>query len=238
MEIKYHHFSNIDSTNSFAKREINSFSKDCWTAISADTQTKGRGQNDSDWIDSPNDALLMTIISPNIKWDNSKIMNVHMSASLGIMNFLVDHGFDAELKWPNDIYIGSRKIAGILSEASWQGNFCNRFFFGLGMNIRNAPNGYSFLGSQYQPQEYRIPLAELIVNQIITETKDIRAIYEKSLFHWNIICDWKDLSTGELFQARTTRVSQDGRLELTLLSGEVRIFGNKEVKFLSSKKKL
>jgi biotin-(acetyl-CoA carboxylase) ligase len=44
------------------------------------------------------------------------------------MNFLVDHGFNARLKWPNDIYIGSGKIAGVLSEASWQGDFCNRFF--------------------------------------------------------------------------------------------------------------
>ena len=236
MEIKYHHFSNVDSTNSFAKRELNSFSDDCWTAISADTQTKGRGQNDSDWVDSPNDSILMTIISPQIKWDNSKIINVHMSASLAIMNFLVDHGFNARLKWPNDIYIGSGKIAGVLSEASWQGDFCNRFFFGLGMNVRNAPNGYSFLGSKYLPEEYRIPLAEVIVNQIMMEKKDIRSIYEKSLFHWDIYCDWKDLSTGELFRAMTTGVCGDGRLELTLLSGEVRTFANKEVMFLNSNK--
>ena len=236
MEIKYHHFSNVDSTNSFARRELNSFSDDCWTAISSDTQTKGRGQNGSDWLDSPCDSLLMTIISPEIKWDNSKIMNAHMSGSLTIMNFLVNHGFNARLKWPNDVYIGSGKIAGILSEASWQGDFCNRFFFGLGMNVRNAPDGYSFLGSNYLPEQFRIPLAEVIVNQIIIEKKDIRSIYERSLFHWNIGCDWKDLSTGELFQAKTTGVCADGRLELTLLSGEVRTFGNKEVMFLNSNK--
>ena len=187
MEIKYHHFSYIDSTNAFAKRESKRFSDDYWTAITADTQTDGRGQNDTDWIDFPKGSLLMTIISPNIKWDNSRIMNAHMSASLGIKNFLVDNGFDAKLKWPNDIYIGSGKVAGILSEAIWQGSFCNRFFFGLGMNIRNAPEG----------------------------------------------CDWEDLSTGELFKARTTRVCKDGRLELTLISGEVRIFANKEVKILT-----
>jgi len=236
VEIKYHHFSNVDSTNSFARRELNSFSDDCWTAISSDTQTKGRGQNGSDWVDSPCDSLLMTIISPEIKWDNSKIMNAHMSGSLTIMNFLVNHGFNARLKWPNDVYIGSGKIAGILSEASWQGDFCNRFFFGLGMNVRNAPDGYSFLGSNYLPEQFRIPLAEVIVNQIIIEKKDIRSIYERSLFHWNIGCDWKDLSTGELFQAKTTGVCADGRLELTLLSGEVRTFGNKEVMFLNSNK--
>jgi BirA family biotin operon repressor/biotin-[acetyl-CoA-carboxylase] ligase len=236
VEIKYHHFSNVDSTNSFARRELNSFSDDCWTAISSDTQTKGRGQNGSDWLDSPCDSLLMTIISPEIKWDNSKIMNAHMSGSLAIMNFLVNHGFNARLKWPNDVYIGSGKIAGILSEASWQGDFCNRFFFGLGMNVRNAPDGYSFLGSNYLPEQFRIPLAEVIVNQIIIEKKDIRSIYERSLFHWNIGCDWKDLSTGELFQAKTTGVCADGRLELTLLSGEVRTFANKEVMFLNSNK--
>jgi BirA family biotin operon repressor/biotin-[acetyl-CoA-carboxylase] ligase len=178
----------------------------------------------------------MTIISPEIKWDNSKIMNAHMSGSLAIMNFLVNHGFNARLKWPNDVYIGSGKIAGILSEASWQGDFCNRFFFGLGMNVRNAPDGYSFLGSNYLPEQFRIPLAEVIVNQIIIEKKDIRSIYERSLFHWNIGCDWKDLSTGELFQAKTTGVCADGRLELTLLSGEVRTFANKEVMFLNSNK--
>ena len=233
MEIKYHHFSYIDSTNAFAKRESKRFSDDYWTAITADTQTDGRGQNDTDWIDFPKGSLLMTIISPNIKWDNSKIMNAHMSASLGIKNFLVDNGFDAKLKWPNDIYIGSGKVAGILSEAIWQGSFCNRFFFGLGMNIRNAPEGCSFLGSKYLPEEYRIPLAELIVKQIIPESRDVQTIYEKSLFHWNIICDWEDLSTGELFKARTTRVCKDGRLELTLISGEVRIFANKEVKILT-----
>jgi BirA family transcriptional regulator, biotin operon repressor / biotin---[acetyl-CoA-carboxylase] ligase len=236
VEIKYHHFSNVDSTNSFARRELNSFSDDCWTAISSDTQTKGRGQNGSDWVDSPSDSLLMTIISPEIKWDNSKIMNAQMSGSLAIMNFLVNHGFNARLKWPNDVYIGSGKIAGILSEASWQGDFCNRFFFGLGMNVRNAPDGYSFLGSNYLPEQFRIPLAEVIVNQIIIEKKDIRSIYERSLFHWNIGCDWKDLSTGELFQAKTTGVCADGRLELTLLSGEVRTFANKEVMFLNSNK--
>ncbi len=233
MKIKYQHIKQIDSTNSFAKRELSKLSKECWTAISADTQLMGRGQSGSVWIDNPGDSLLMTIISPVVKLSSDEIMKIHMTSSLAIKDFLSNRKVNVKLKWPNDIYMGTQKIAGILSEANWKAGFCNRFFLGFGINVRSAPFGSAFMGHNFDPISLRQPIAIKIITQLNSLNLNTLSEYEQSLFHWNIKCVWQNIVTQRFFEAKTTAIFQDGRMQLTFQSGEKRIVANGEVKWIS-----
>ena len=232
MIIKYIHIKELSSTNSFAKSNLSSFSKNCWTAITADTQTAGRGQNNSRWVDNVGGSLLMTIISPQISWDSDELMRAHMSGSLALKLFLLGYKNDITLKWPNDILFKSKKIAGILSESNWKNGFCDRFFFGFGINIRSAPQEYAYLGSDIIPNEMIKPIAEAVISRIKLKDKNVRLEYEKSLFHWNIFSNWENLITGEIFSAKTSAILEDGRMELMRINGQTRLFSNKEIRWL------
>tara|TARA_Y100000385_G_scaffold63747_2_gene62801 strand:- start:11098 stop:11808 length:711 start_codon:yes stop_codon:yes gene_type:complete len=234
--IKYIHIRELNSTNSFAKSNINSFSKNCWTVITADTQTAGRGQNNSRWVDDNGGSLLMTIISPEISWNNNELMRAHMSGSLALKLFLEGYKNDITLKWPNDIFFKSKKIAGILSESNWKKEFCNRFFFGIGINIRSAPLDYEYLGADLIPSDMIKPISEAVISHFELKDKNVRLEYEKSLLHWNILSNWENLITGEIFKAKTSAILKDGRMELMRNNGQKSFFSNKEVQWLGESK--
>ena len=141
-------------------------------------------------------------------------------------------------KWITEVnelsqkYFKSKKIAGILSESNWKNGFCDRFFFGFGINIRSAPQEYAYLGSDIIPNEMIKPIAEAVISRIKLKDKNVRLEYEKSLFHWNIFSNWENLITGEIFRAKTSAILEDGRMELMLINGQTRLFSNKEIRWL------
>ena len=159
-------------------------------------------------------------------------MRAHMSGSLALKLFLLGYKNDITLKWPNDILLRSKKIAGILSESNWKNGFCDRFFFGFGINIRSAPKEYAYLGSDLIPSEMTKPIVEAVISRIKLKDKNVRVEYEKSLFHWNIFSNWENLITGEIFKAKTSAILEDGRMELMRINGQTRLFSNKEIRWL------
>ena len=122
-----------DSTNEEAKRRISDI--DNLSVVSALEQTSGRGQRGNQWYSAPGQNLLFSIVlkSPSLIAKNHFALNE--MAALSVTDFLSAYGIKAEIKWPNDIYVGEKKICGILIENSFLGNAISSSIIGIGLNI-------------------------------------------------------------------------------------------------------
>jgi len=123
----------IDSTNEEAKRRISDI--DNLSVVSALEQTSGRGQRGNAWDSTPGENLLFSIVlkSPSIKAEEHFALNE--ITALSVIDFLSTYGVKAKIKWPNDIYVGEKKICGILIENSFLGRDISSSIIGIGLNI-------------------------------------------------------------------------------------------------------
>jgi BirA family biotin operon repressor/biotin-[acetyl-CoA-carboxylase] ligase len=100
-------------------------------------QSKGRGQDDNRWISEKGSNLLISIILYPVFISASEQFILNKVLSLAILDFIrqVTHLENILIKWPNDIYIGQKKVAGILVQNSIQGNRIEHTIAGIGVNI-------------------------------------------------------------------------------------------------------
>ena len=146
----------VDSTNEEARRRISDI--DNLSVLSALEQTAGRGQRGNKWTSKAGDNLLFSIVlklSPDDSGlgvlDARDQFALNEIAALSVVDFLRSHEIQAQIKWPNDIYVGSRKICGILIENSLRGKHVSSSIIGIGLNINqrnfdvNLPNPTSMV---------------------------------------------------------------------------------------------
>ena len=139
----------IDSTNEEAKRHISDI--DNLSVLSAYEQTEGRGQRGNTWSSNAGENLMFSVVlkSPVLMAEDHFALNE--IAALSVADFLSTYGIKAEIKWPNDIYVGEKKICGILIENSFRGKTISSSIIGIGLNINqrnfnvNLPNPTSML---------------------------------------------------------------------------------------------
>lgn len=132
---KITYFKKLDSTNSYALKNISLLSDR--DVILADIQTAGRGRFNRNWIsDTENNLYMSIVLKPSQKTDNKYPMaNLTQYISVALCNILENYGVKAEIKWPNDVFVNNKKIAGILAQSSIQGEDLKGFVLGLGVNL-------------------------------------------------------------------------------------------------------
>ncbi len=106
------------------------------TVITAIEQTKGRGRMHREWITVPGSCLPMTVIIRPAS-DEMEYLNLFSPLTgLAIREGLFTaYGIDSRIKWPNDVLLNRRKIAGILCEMQWEGDQLKALILGAGLNI-------------------------------------------------------------------------------------------------------
>ncbi len=105
----------VDSTQSFAARLADEGAVD-GTAVVAETQTAGRGRRGRVWQDVPGASLLCSMIL-RTALAPARLPTLSLAAGVAVAEALISTaGVDARLKWPNDVRVGARKIAGVLLE--------------------------------------------------------------------------------------------------------------------------
>jgi BirA family biotin operon repressor/biotin-[acetyl-CoA-carboxylase] ligase len=131
---KIRYFDSIGSTNDEALAWAANDAKDL-SLIIADEQTAGRGRLDRKWFTPPGTALAFSLIlrpSPAERPHLSRIVGL---AALSVTDSLLARGLSPEIKWPNDILLNGRKVAGILIESVWSGEDIDCIVIGMGVNI-------------------------------------------------------------------------------------------------------
>ena len=120
----------VDSTNDFAKRECASFDQKALTVLVAEKQTSGRGQYDKKWYSTPS-QLIVTFVFFAPPLDHSLLVQLLATT---VQEVLQTHNLHPTIRWPNDLLINSKKIAGILIETK---DSC--YIMGLGLNLHLTP---------------------------------------------------------------------------------------------------
>lgn len=129
-----------DSTNNFGRRWLASNARDLPALFVADRQTAGRGRDGSQWW-SPDGCLMFTlaICASELPNDRQYWPSLSLVAGLSVadaVDSLLGHSI-AQLKWPNDVFVQDRKLAGILIESSQVGQSYGNCLIGIGINVHN-----------------------------------------------------------------------------------------------------
>lgn len=233
---------NISSTNTFAAELVRKGNVSEGTIVCTDYQSAGRGQPGNRWHSAKGKNLLFTVILfPRIEAGEQFLLS--MAVSEGICSFLKKYIPAPQIKWPNDIYSGNRKIAGILIENSIQGNTIEHSVVGIGLNInqirfpKTIPNPVSMsliTGEKYDTGKC---LREIALNldekYRMLQAGDKKRIYEEyiSLLYrygeWHYYRD----NTG-IFRGIIVSVKTSGLLEIKKEDGLFYQYSFREVDYL------
>ena len=124
----------VPSTNSLLLERIASGGGPPGTVLATDDQTGGRGRGQRTWISRPGSDLACSLVLEAAGAGARQLGSLSMAAALGVADCLADHGLTAQTKWPNDVIVGRRKIAGILPEPA-PGSHPGLVVLGIGLNI-------------------------------------------------------------------------------------------------------
>ncbi|MDR0834004.1 MAG: biotin--[acetyl-CoA-carboxylase] ligase [Candidatus Symbiothrix sp.] len=248
------HIQSTDSTNRQLKQLSDEQPLPEGTVLVACEQTSGRGQAGNTWEAEAGKNLTFsmllypTFLSPKQHFLLSEAVALALTEALstGVIAGL-------SIKWPNDIYVGERKIAGILIENDWQDNHIQRSIVGIGLNVNqeifrsDAPNPVSIKQITGQDTDLDALLNEISnhIYKVYEQLKQYcadegdrkgsdegdrkgRPFYAQNLYHGNGFFDYED-KNGR-FRAQIQSVSDDGLLHLETDQGERRSYAFKEVK--------
>jgi BirA family biotin operon repressor/biotin-[acetyl-CoA-carboxylase] ligase len=122
------------------------------SVLVADHQTAGRGRLDRRWDAPPGANLLVSILLRDVPGDPGAVTRRLGVAAVEAVRRT--SGLDARLKWPNDLLLDDRKVAGVLAQRAPDGSIV----VGLGLNVGWAPDGAARLGDGVDPLEVLVAL--------------------------------------------------------------------------------
>jgi BirA family biotin operon repressor/biotin-[acetyl-CoA-carboxylase] ligase len=242
------HLSEVSSTNSYANALLKDVKPPEGTLVWADQQTEGRGMRGNVWVaESRSNITASYILYPSFlsaadHFFLSKITALAIHASL--TELLEPGNYDIKIKWPNDILVNRKKIAGILIENSFRDERIHASVIGIGLNLNQYDFGelsdkatslYLLTSSQY-PREpvLRKMSKHLEVLYLQLKQGKMEQINEQYLGHLLYFAeetDFFDVEKGKEFRGRIVDVKEDGRLEILDQEGEKRLFDLKEIRF-------
>lgn len=235
--------SSVDSTNNYATAHMTNNNWNEGTVVLAEEQYAGRGQVKNKWESEAGANLLFSIVLyPDFLAAHSQFL-LSKVVALGIVDTLNAFLTDVKIKWPNDIYVGSNKIAGILVENSIMGNTLFSSVVGIGLNVNqlvfvgDAPNPISIRllsGRETNLDALRDQLFESIERWYsILKSGDFAMIdehYLNELYRLNYSAYYKD--KDGIYSGTLIGVNESGQLLIRDEKGAVRCYHFKEVEFI------
>ena len=103
--------------------------------VVAGEQTSGRGRRDRRWYTPPDSALAMSLILHPTSVERAHPSRTTGLLALSLTESLLERELTPQIKWPNDVLLSSKKVAGILVESSWMGEKLDAMILGLGVNV-------------------------------------------------------------------------------------------------------
>ena len=133
VDVEYH--DSIDSTNRRA-RELAARGRD-GAVVVADEQTGGRGRLDRDWASPSGGVWLSVLLRPTVPAAHAPVYT--LAAAVATTRAVREAGVEAKIKWPNDVLVGDRKLAGILTEMEGEADRVDWLVVGIGLNANVDP---------------------------------------------------------------------------------------------------
>ncbi len=234
-----YHLDITTSTNDDARDEKYREGDVVW----ADFQTAGRGQRGHEWHSRKGENLTFSVVLEPTFVPIAEQFSVSEVVALSLVDMLADYGIGAKIKWTNDIYVGDRKLVGILIEHSLSATTLRRSIVGVGINVNQTefdaslPNPVSMaqlLGHELDAGEVlRNFLKHLQHNYEVLRAggESLHSRYNSLLYRLN---EWHNyaLPSGDRFCAAIRGTEPSGALKLENESGATKDYLFKEVEFV------
>ncbi len=238
MKIKYVHLDTVDSTNNWVKSHIAELSS--LTCVTAEEQTAGRGRFKRHWV-SPRGENIYATLYLIVPLGSGYLANLGQIMAYACAKVLRGIGFEAELKWPNDILIQGRKIAGVLTETTTKDQEIG-VIIGIGINVNMPTASLEAIGipatSLLQLSQKKWDLqkvTELVMDHFIQDLELLKksgfapfqAPFEKMLAYKGQEITCRDGT--QTIKGICHSITQDGRLQLLMPSGEIKLLTSGEL---------
>ena len=178
-----------ESSNDEARKAIDSL--DNLSVVAVRCQTSGRGQGTNSWESAPGENLTFSIILKDHDILPNQQIAISQITALSVVKFLELHGIDAKIKLPNDIYVGSRKICGILIENTLCAGKIKWSIVGIGINVNQTafpsslPNPTSILlekgYSAITPDQLDVYYSNFIISSIEPKLNELARLFQSKL---------------------------------------------------------
>lgn len=235
----------IGSTNAYALELISKSKPVEGTLISTVDQTAGKGQAENVWESESGKNFTGSVILYPIFLHPREQFRLNQAISLAVWDTVHDLvGEEAKIKWPNDIYVGNRKICGLLIQNSITSQKIQSSVIGIGLNVNQTdfstkiPNATSVkkeVGEERDLQKVIDLLCAKIGQyylQLRTRNFDlINQAYLRRLYQFEAEAFYQNTADGSVFSGKIIGTTSHGKLKIDTQTGE-RVFDLKEVKFL------
>jgi BirA family biotin operon repressor/biotin-[acetyl-CoA-carboxylase] ligase len=238
----------VHSTNSYATELLKQRMLTEGHVVWAKRQTHGRGQRGNTWESEGANNVTASVVWYPVFLPPSKQFQLTQAVSLGIADLLAHYleksgvKKPVHIKWPNDIFIGDQKIAGILIENSLRGGQIAVAIVGVGINVNqvsfNAPNNPTSLakltGKAFDIRAVIDDMCSFLEPRYLQlragKTAQLNNEYLARMYKLD---EWSCYRAGDkIFTGMITGVADDGKLLMDLASGEKKSFDLKEVAFV------
>jgi len=233
-------FHTLESTNAWALEHLGEL--DNLSVIRADCQTAGRGQRGNRWLSAPGENLTFSVVLRPESLPARDQMQLTALSSVALRESLLKANYPVQIKWPNDIYFRSRKLAGMLIENRLEGDRIAASVIGIGLNVNQTgfdptiPNPTSLrlicggpVGCDHALEGFLGSLASWLPK---LGTDELWNAYTSELWGLGTRRQWSDCATGKTFFGTITGVLKDGRLRVTMDNGTERLFAFKEIGYI------
>ena len=239
IQIKW--YEELDSTNDELLRHIPEY--DNLSVVAAVSQTAGRGQRGNRWLSEPGGNLTFSLLLKPADYPARDFMGITFLSTLVIRDWLRGEGVPAVIKWPNDIYVGKKKICGMLIENGLEGDRIVSSVIGIGLNLNqtvfpgelvNPTSLKRLTGRSYGLEQALAEICALFGERLPLLDSDREALYAAygaDLFQAGLPCRYRDLASGEEFTGTIKGVTREGRL-LMERDGGIRTYAFKEVGYI------
>ena len=233
MKWKIVHIDETDSTNRWLKDH-----GEGTMVVATDYQTAGKGCGSNAWESERGKNLTFSMLIHPDGIAAREQFHITEVVSVALCRTLQPYIYNkVEIKWPNDIYVGDRKLCGILIENRLQGNVIVDCIIGIGLNVNqrvflsDAPNPVSM----YQLTGQETDREALLADFLQTFDQEWQSKANGSEYRELLYRKGKDglyeAKTGR-FVAKLTDVLPDGRLLLVDEEGKEHTYAFKEVSFV------
>ncbi len=232
------------STNDIASDLIEKNTAKNGMVVITDHQTNGKGQRGNVWISAPEENLTFSMVLIHKQLEIHQQFNLTLIVSISIIETLKELGVICQIKWPNDIYYGNKKVGGILINNSIQGNYISDSVVGVGLNVNQsefeiatATSLKNISGRFFDNQVIFERLLEILEVEWLKFTEKgigtLKMRYFRSLLGFGKWRTFQLLSEeNKHFTAKIVDIGDLGRLKVELQDGTFKEFDLKELGWL------
>lgn len=206
------------------------------TTLIADVQTEGRGRLDRKWVSPEGNLYISVLLRPDVDPKNTPIFT--FLASCALKDTFDLYQVDSVIKWPNDILIKKKKIAGVLTELKFAGDSIDFLIVGIGVNLNmtldyisdsmpGISNKVTSLGIELEKKINKEEFTASLVNNIESFyqrflSKGKSEILSEWTSRWNSLGKQVEIKDGEkVYKGVAERVDENGFLYIKTESGKL-----------------